>query len=296
MSVEVSRSNKLLDVRLARAEQDGEVVQNECSRWASVMNRGDTTGIGSSLNLKDSDHIEEDHSGRDLTEKDSSGTEVFATAQPSSLQSRFLQAAASRFTEYPPAIVLIQLFLALGWSRAVAEKVIDPAWWNNDTVRAFIAEAEQPIDWYYPLAEKMLLPAAMYVTALTLTLQLGALVSMLSGRFLNYGIAAGMFMNINFLAMGEINPSVFYLILQGALALWLAENSEPIPRVRTLRLMAGAGAALSITCAPFIKTIHPYRVLDDVGIMMTTGGLLTILVCDLATRRLHGQGLLGPTK
>lgn len=245
------------------------------------MNRADTTKIGPA------DRIDDDNSEPIIHSLNSNVNE-----HNRSTLSAVGTSVGDRLTRFPPSVVLLQLFLALGWSRAIAEKVIDPDWWNNNTVRAFIVDANNPIDWYQPFAESVLLPTATVVSALALALQLGVALSMASGRFLSHGLAAGIFLNLNFLAMGEISPSVFYLVLQGVLAFWLAENISPAPRFAVLRGYAALGLGLSVSCIPFIETLHPGEVLDDVGIMMTTGGVLTAVACELTSRRLYGCGVL----
>ena len=43
-------------------------------------------------------------------------------------------------------------------------------------------------------------------------------------------------MNLNFIAAGAVDPSIFYVLAQGAVALWLAERAGEYPLTRFLML------------------------------------------------------------
>ncbi len=92
-----------------------------------------------------------------------------------------------------------------------------------------------------------------------------------------------MFLNLHFMAAGAVTPSAFYLLGQGALALWACERAMSRTRARALRLAAGVAAFAVGVNIPFISTLHPAHVIEDPAVMFTFGGALAALTCLLAT-------------
>jgi thiosulfate dehydrogenase (quinone) large subunit len=201
---------------------------------------------------------------------------------------------AARTVGLPSWVLLVQVFIGLGWLRAVVEKLIDPTWWNGTGVNSFLAEQSGAmLGWYEPIARNWIAPYAASIAIAVVALQLFAASTLLSGRLVVFGLFAGMFLNVNFMAAGSINPSVFYLLAQGALAFWLAENSLPgktIPRV--LSTVAIVGYVIGMMSLPYIHTIHPADVMRDPAVMLVFSAVLTIIACDQAYRRIvGGRGL-----
>ena len=188
-----------------------------------------------------------------------------------------------RFDALPAWVVLTELFIGLGWLRAVAEKLIDPAWWRGETIERFVAEhANTTLDWYGPFLDRVVLPFTPLIAAVVVLGQLVAGLSLATGRRLGIGLAVGMFLNIHFLAAGAVTPSAFYLLGQGALALWLCEQTASGARARALRISAAVGAFVAGLNTPFISTLHPAEVIEDPAIMLAFAGALTALTCLLA--------------
>ena len=122
----------------------------------------------------------------------------------------------------PPWILLVQLFIGVGWLRAAVEKTIDSAWWDGTALNGFLtAQADRVLPWYQPVADLMVAPNVLLVSVVVVLAQLFAAATLLSGRRLRAGIAVGAFLNLNFIAMGAVDPSVFYLICQAVLLLWV---------------------------------------------------------------------------
>ena len=110
--------------------------------------------------------------------------------------------------------------------------------------------------------------------------------SFVRGRFVGFALAVGVLMNLNFMAAGAVNPSAFYLVIQGTIALWLAERTRAGQRAgRALTATAVAGAGLAALSVPYISTLHPHGVVEDPAVMMVMGGALTVVGCGLAHRR-----------
>lgn len=198
-----------------------------------------------------------------------------------------------RLTGSPAWVLAIQLFIGLGWLRAATEKMIDPTWLSGEYLTSFLAEHEPlTVGWYRPFLDAFVAPNIWLVSAIVLVLQLGAGVSLVSGRFVHAGLAAGMFLNLQFVAAGAVDPSVFYLLSQGAVALWLFDRSRTPERRLWLWVAAVAGGTLAVISAPFISTLHPAEVIHDPALMLVTGGLLTLLCCEVAHRQAsNNQGL-----
>lgn len=184
---------------------------------------------------------------------------------------------------------MTQLFIGLGWLRAASEKIIEPLWWNGEVIVGFLADHDtRSLGWYEPFISHIVAPNVVLIAGVVVVAQLFASASLISGRFQTPGLAVGIFLNLNFLAAGAVNPSVFYLLSQGALALWLAERGCARSLARILKGVAIGAAVLTFISVPYVTTLEPARVIDDPAVMMATGGILTIIACDLAHRNLTG--------
>lgn len=188
---------------------------------------------------------------------------------------RTLQGHIHQRFDLPPWVLLVQFFIGLGWLRAVAEKVIDPSWWEGAVLRDFLTgHADLALPWYRTFAETVIEPN-LFVVAVTVVLaQLFAAVALLSGWRLSAGLAVGAFLNLNFMAAGAVNPSIFYLICQTALLLWIL-HGESGPKKRPLRLLATVSLLLVLLNVPFISTLDPAAVIEDPATVLVTLGLLT---------------------
>src|SRR4051794_15646909 len=118
------------------------------------------------------------------------------------------------------AIVLLplRLFLAAGWLRASAEKLIDPAWWNGTTLRGFLeAQRHDALPFFRPVMQSVFLP---FVTQIAVIVAVGQLLIGLAiaiGRPLRFALWCGVVLNVVFVMCGKVNPSAFYLVMEAAL-------------------------------------------------------------------------------
>jgi len=193
-----------------------------------------------------------------------------------------------RFADRPSWIVLVETFIGLGWIRAATEKVIAREWWDETVIRTFVAEHEElTLPWYQPLLDHVLLPGALVLVVLIPAGQLLAGLSILTAHRMNIGIFIGMTMNLNFIIIGAVNPSIFYLMLQAVLALWLFEN-RPITNlvVGYLRWIVGLAFVLAIASAPFIRSIDPAQVVEDPAMILVTYGASIIAAGSIALMRM----------
>ncbi len=200
-----------------------------------------------------------------------------------------------RISDLPVWVVVAQVFLGLGWLRAAAEKLISGAWWRGEVIEAFLAEHEaQTLGWYQPFLDLVVVPHVVLIAVLVAVAQIAVGVILVRGRFVGFALAVGATMNLSFMAAGAVNPSAFYLLIQGAIALWLAEQTQA--KQRTARVLVSTAAGSTVLAAlsvPFVSTLHPHGVIEDPAVVMLMGGVLTVVGCDLAHRRVtDSDGLL----
>ena len=125
--------------------------------------------------------------------------------------------------------------------------------------------------------------------------QLIAGLSLVSGRFLGIGLLVGLFMNVNFLAAGAVNPSAFYLVMQGALGLWLLEQRGQRASTFTyLRAVSIVLGGLGLGSLPYVSTLHPAKVTDDPAIMLILTALLALVAAATAHHQLSARQASAP--
>lgn len=192
----------------------------------------------------------------------------------------------------PPAIVLTQLFFGLGWARAASEKLISSSWWSGETISAFVVEHKSStLVWFEPVASAAWMFAPV-VAVCVFVAQFAVAASMLTNKMLGLGLAVGTALNLSFIAIGAVNPSAFYVLAQGAIALWLIGSRRPTKRLSDqLRFLAAAGIAVAAVSVPSLQMPHPATVIDDPAAMMITLGGLSALVAELTHRQIFGRSL-----
>lgn len=186
-----------------------------------------------------------------------------------------------RVGRLPVWVMVTQLFIGAGWLRAAAEKVIEPSWWSGAELRDFLAStSELALPWYQPFIETIVAPGAILIALVVMLGQLFAGLSLVTGRRLGLGLGTGVFLNLHFLAAGAVNPSAFYLLAQGCVALWMVERHLGSDEVRR-RLGVGAMVATFVAglSLPSIATLHPAEVIDDPAAMFAFLGVLVTMAC-----------------
>lgn len=192
-----------------------------------------------------------------------------------------------RLLEPPGWVVLVQLFLGLGWLRAATEKLLDAAWWNGDTVRSFVGDhADDTVSWFEPVIGVVVEPRAAAVAWLVFLAQAAVGTALLLGRRVGWALVIGATMNLTFVAVGAVDPSVFYLLAQAGLGLWLLEYRQTRePARRGLLALTVVGTWLAAASAPSIRTIDPAEVIADPAMMLTFFGLLVAFAAQLSIAR-----------
>ncbi|NND02816.1 MAG: hypothetical protein HKN91_08515 [Acidimicrobiia bacterium] len=195
-----------------------------------------------------------------------------------------LRARIEQRINVPPWILLIQLFIGFGWIRAVVEKVIDFSWWNGEVLSGFLLEhADLTLSWYQPLLDAMVEPNLIMVSIVVVLAQIVAGVTLLSGRRVLLGLAVGSLLNLNFIAAGAVSPSVFYLICQASVLLWILHGEDGVKK-RPLRLLATASSAVALLNLPFVSTFDPQAVIEDPATILVTFGVLTAVASSAGVR------------
>lgn len=185
----------------------------------------------------------------------------------------------------PPWVLLVQLFIGLGWLRAAVEKLIDPSWWSGAVITDFLnAHAEVTLPWYQMFVDSLVEPNLAAVTIVVVVAQAFAGIALLTGWRVLPALTTGLFLNLNFVAAGAVNPSLFYVICQMALLLWIFQD-ETTSTSRPLRLLSTASIALALINVPFISTLDPAAVVEDPAITLATVGLLTAVASRSGVRR-----------
>jgi uncharacterized membrane protein YphA (DoxX/SURF4 family) len=173
----------------------------------------------------------------------------------------------------------LRIFLAAGWLRAGAEKLIDPRWWSGDKLRTFLQDQHgEALPFFRPVMDHMIAPAAMFVALTVMVTQLACGVLIGTGQKLPLALRWAFFMNVTFVLAGRVNPSAFYLVMELVLLFAIADGALGVnpttPSHRTF-VIAGTSAVLGILCVPYIRTIEPAHVIDDPAMMLMFVGLMT---------------------
>jgi len=194
---------------------------------------------------------------------------------------------AERFDDRPSWIILIETFIGLGWIRAGVEKIIASDWWDQTVIDTFVeTHADLTIPWYRPFLDHIIMPLAPVLVVAIVIAQLGAGLSIVLARSLHVGIFIGMTLNLNFILIGAVNPSIFYLMLQAVIALWLFENRRITDLgISYLKWIIGLALVLVVACAPFIATIDPAHVVEDPAMILVTYGASIFVTGAVALRR-----------
>lgn len=173
------------------------------------------------------------------------------------------------------AVVLLplRLFLAAGWLRAAAEKLIDPEWWSGDALRAFLADQHhEALPFFRPVMTGLIAPLAVQVAIVVAVAQVLIGIAIAVGRPLRLALWAGVVLNVVFVMCGRVNPSAFYLVMEAALLYAISSGhlSHRVSREPGARSFVWIGAWLAFAAAmtPYVRTLEPADVIDDPAMML----------------------------
>lgn len=172
----------------------------------------------------------------------------------------------------------LRLFLAAGWLRAGAEKLIDPQWWTGAKLRTFVgAQHDAALPFFRPVMDGLIAPNAQFVAIVVVVTQLLCGLAIAIGKPLRPALRWVFLMNVVFIMTGKVNPSAFYLVMEIVLLFAIADGVISVrPSTPSRRTVAAAGvsAGLAVAVAPYIRTIDPAKVIDDPAMMLTFVGFI----------------------
>ena len=213
----------------------------------------------------------------------------------------------------------LRLFIAFGWLRAAAEKTLTPAWFDGGTLEAVLNAQLGGNHVVFPayawLISNLFLPGAPMLAWIVVSGQIMVGLGLLFGAFSRGALFGALFMNLNFIAAGMPNPSVFYVVIQILLlassAGWvfgfdgvahqnamlrslvqpaqhrLGRQRAQFRVSRHLMLGLALLSALLALCAlPYAKDFTPKGSISDPAILMCVLGLYTAGQC--AIRAIRG--------
>ncbi|BAN01664.1 hypothetical protein [Ilumatobacter coccineus] len=169
----------------------------------------------------------------------------------------------------------IRIFLGFGWLRAGIEKFIDADWWTGDKLRQFLdVQRETALPFMGPLIDDLFAPLAGVIAVAVMIGQLAIGVCFVTTRWLRPALWAAITLNVVFVAMGAVDPSVFYLVIElsllAALALGVIGGRPRRPNPSSV----GAKVGVAIAMLPFVDTVHPAEVIHDPAIILVTVAML----------------------
>jgi uncharacterized membrane protein YphA (DoxX/SURF4 family) len=224
-------------------------------------------------------------------------------ARPTSADLSTTPVRTSHHSTHHTAVVVLlplRIFLAAGWLRAGAEKLIDPQWWNGNKLRTFLGEQhDQALPFFRPVMDNLIAPGAQTVAIVVVLTQLACGLAIAIGKPLRLALRWAFLLNVVFIMTGKVNPSCFYLLMEVVLLLAIADGTIGVrptsPSWRTV-VSAGAFAGLALAVTPYIRTIEPARVIDDPAMMLAFLGFVlavTLLVRMAAFRPQHTTYIRG---
>ena len=189
----------------------------------------------------------------------------------------------------------LRLFIGVGWLRAGLEKWLELGWHDGSALAQFleahVAGGLVAFPFYEGLVQTVFVPASLELGFLIMVCQLLVGLAVITGTLTNLALLGGLFMNLNFILVGEAVPSTFYVMIQVVLLLsnigaTLGLDAFLSKRVRFFLLSAkpadrgysrlekgvmGSIFALSLIAAlsliPSIETFSPASVHDPVMVL-----------------------------
>jgi hypothetical protein len=182
-----------------------------------------------------------------------------------------------RYVRLPPWVVLSQLFLGVGWLRAGVAHGLSRSWWNGDELLSFLAERRgQALPVYGLFLDGFVEPLPTGFAAVVLIAELGVGLALLANARPLEALAVGSFLNLHFIAAGQVNPSIFYLIIALGVVSWHVEGQLPVAKLRQLaRIGTAASLAVAVLLLPAVETLAPAAVIDDPAAVLV---LLAVLL------------------
>ncbi|MBV7339736.1 DoxX family membrane protein [Chloroflexi bacterium TSY] len=211
-----------------------------------------------------------------------------------------------QFQQSNAYLLPVRLFLGLGWLRAGVEKIIEPSWHNGDALIAFLQQQLAADAVYFPFYQTLIvhlfLPNAAILAWIILIGELLAGLAIITGTLTNLALLGGLFMNVNFVLAGVVNPSAFYIVIQSMLlcsnagttlggdallskrirSVFVVAQPEFKPQERIFEkwcflILAILSAVAALSVIPFIRDYSPHSVDDPAMLLFILSGLGSLL-------------------
>lgn len=173
--------------------------------------------------------------------------------------------ATTRYALLPGWVFVPQLFLAFGWLRAGVSHKIRTEWRSGQDLRDFVAaQSGDAIVWYHLFLNHVVdnIPTVIAVTVVSIQLLVG--VALLVNWNPLAALSAGAFLNLNFVLSGEVNPSVFFLVMAASIVSWhLDRNMGSVVKQHLVRTFVPGAIGANAVLAVDVKSIHPVDVIED---------------------------------
>ena len=208
------------------------------------------------------------------------------------LPERLDRQPSRRRIDHRAGVVLLplRLFLAAGWLRAAAEKLIDRQWWTGNKLRTFLTnQHDDALPFFRPVMDHVIAPGAQTVAIIVVLTQLGCGLAIAFGKPLRLALRWAVLLNVVFIMAGKVNPSAFYLVMEIVLLFAVADGTmgvRPTSPSRKTVALAGVSVVAALAVAPYIRTIEPAKVIDDPAMMLVFLGVV-VAVTLMARRAAH---------
>ncbi len=173
----------------------------------------------------------------------------------------------------PAVLVLpLRLFLGVAWLRVGVANLASPLWRNGDLVQRFAVNQDVVA---LPFALWILDAAGRHVVLVAWVVGVTEVLcglALLAGAWLRTALAAAVVMNLVFLVCGQVNPSIFYLMIEVVLLAALLSGAVGARRALTpvaWRVVAIGSAVLAVVLLPFIETLDPEELIFDPGAVLS---------------------------
>ncbi len=118
-------------------------------------------------------------------------------------------------------LLILRLFMGVGWIRTCVEKLPEAGWWDGTALSIFlqgqISTGKVVFPFYHDLITNLFIPNAQVLGLITMFGEGLIGLAILTGTFTNFALLNAVFMNLNFIMAGAIDPSAFYLIIESVL-------------------------------------------------------------------------------
>jgi thiosulfate dehydrogenase [quinone] large subunit len=168
-------------------------------------------------------------------------------------------------------VLPLRLFMGVAWLRVGIANLSSPLWRKGDLVQRFSVNQDVVA---LPFALWILDAAGRHVVLVAWVVGITEVLcglALLAGVALRIALAAAMTLNLVFLVCGQVNPSVFYLVIEACLLFALLSGAVGGRRPVTARVWwtaAAAAAGVALVLVPFVETVDPEELIFDPGAVL----------------------------